>query len=303
VIEASWGGTPAEAWTSLDALSADASLMPVFRYRAHMMDAESTTLLNLQKMQAEVDRKIAEGQSASMPWHPDPDSWAPGALFNGMIAPLLPLPIRGVIWYQGESNTDAEQAPVYSRLFTTLIEDWRAKWKIGDFAFLFVQIANYGHAEAWPSIREAQRKSLALANTGMAVTIDIGETEQIHPSDKQDVGHRLALLARAIAYGEHVEDSGPLFRQAAAEGTQMRIWFDHAESGLIAKDGQLKGFEVAGADGRFVPARAEISGDSVIASSPSVKKPLYIRYGWAADPQCNLFNRDELPASPFTSQP
>jgi sialate O-acetylesterase len=137
----------------------------------------------------------------------------------------------------------------------------------------------------------------------MAVTIDIGEAEQIHPSDKQDVGHRLALLARAIAYGEHIEDSGPLFRQAVPEGAQMRIWFDHADSGFIAKDGGLSGFEVAGDDGKFVPAKAEISGKSVIASSASVKKPLYVRYDWAADPNCTLFNREDLPASPFTSQP
>jgi sialate O-acetylesterase len=142
-----------------------------------------------------------------------------------------------------------------------------------------------------------------MVNTGMAVTIDIGETEQIHPSDKQDVGHRLALLARVIAYGEDIEDSGPLFRQAMPEGAQMRIWFDHLGSGLIAKGGRLSGFEVAGADGKFVPAVAEISGENVIASSASVKKPFYIRYGWAADPHCNLFNREELPASPFTSHP
>jgi sialate O-acetylesterase len=303
VIEASWGGTPAEAWTSLDALSADSSLMPVFQYRAHMMDGESTTLLDLQKTQAEVDRKLAQGQSASMPWHPDPDAWAPGALFNGMIAPLVSVPIRGVIWYQGESNTDPEQAPIYEHLFSTLIEDWRAKWGIGDFPFLFVQIANYGHGELWPVIREAQRRSLAVANTGMAVTIDIGETEQIHPSDKQDVGHRLALLARAVAYGEHVEDSGPLFRQTVPEGGRMRVWFDHAGGGLIAKGDRLSGFEVAGADGKFVAAKAEIAGETVIVSSAAVAKPLYVRYGWAADPHCNLFNREELPASPFTSQP
>lgn len=235
VVEASWGGTPAEAWTSLDSLSADASLMPVFRYRAHMMDYEPTTLLNLQKMQADMDRKIAQGQAATMPWHLDPDSWAPAALFNGMIAPLLPMPIRGVIWYQGESNTDPEQVPVYGHLFQTLIQDWRTKWGMGDFPFLFVQIANYHYGDAWPPVREVQRRSLGLVGTGMAVTIDIGEAEEIHPSDKQDVGYRLALLARAVAYGEQVEGSGPLFRQAVPEGSQMRVWFDHVRSGLVAK--------------------------------------------------------------------
>jgi sialate O-acetylesterase len=137
----------------------------------------------------------------------------------------------------------------------------------------------------------------------MAVAIDIGETEQIHPSDKQDVGHRLALLARAIAYGEHVEDSGPLFRQAVPEGARMRVWFDHAGSGLVAKGGGLSGFEIAGADGKFVAAKAEIAGETVIVSSAAVAKPVYVRYGWAADPKCNLFNREQLPASPFTSEP
>src|ERR1700742_12388 len=184
VIEASWGGTPAEAWTSLDALSADASLMPVFRYRAHMMEDEPTTLLKLQMMQAEVDRQVALGKAASMPWHLDPNAWAPAALFNGMIAPITPFPIRGVIWYQGESNTNPEQVPIYAHLFQSLIQDWRAKWKIGDFPFLFAQIANYRYGEEWPAIREAERRSLALTNTGMAVTIDIGDAENIHPPDK-----------------------------------------------------------------------------------------------------------------------
>jgi sialate O-acetylesterase len=302
LIETSWGGTPAEAWTSLDALSADDSLMPVFRYRAHMMENESTTLLKLQAMQADVDRAVAQGKSASMPWHLDPNAWAPAALFNAMIAPLVPLSIRGVIWYQGESNTNPEQTPVYGRLFQTLIQDWRTKWGEGDFPFLFVQIANYRTADEWPSVRDAQRRALSLTNTGMAVTIDIGDSENIHPSDKQDVGHRLALLARAISYGEKIEDSGPLFEQAVPEGSHMRIWFDHASSGLVAKGDRLNGFEVAGADGKFVPAEAEISGQNVIASSAAVQKPLYVRYGWAADPHCNLFNYENLPASPFTSQ-
>jgi sialate O-acetylesterase len=267
-----------------------------------MMDDEPTTLLKLQMMQAEVDRKVAQGKAASMPWHLDPNAWAPAALFNGMIAPLTSLPIRGVIWYQGESNANPEQVPIYAHLFQSLIQDWRAKWGIGDFPFLFAQIANYHYGEEWPSIREAQRRSLALANTGMAVTIDIGDAENIHPSDKQDVGHRLALLARAISYGENIEDSGPLFRQAVPEGAQMRIWFDHVGDGLFVRGDSLQGFEVAGSDGKFVSAEAKLSGESVIASSSLVPSPLYVRYGWAADPHCNLYNQAGLPASPFTSQ-
>lgn len=302
VIESDWGGTPAEAWTSLSALSADASLMPVFAARASMMRDEATTLLEQKAQKSAADAAKAQGQQpVPAPWRPDPNSWAPGALFNAMIAPLVPLPIRGVIWYQGESNTDAARAPVYGRVFRTMIQDWRRQWGEGDFPFLFVQIANFSSPDDWPAVREAQLETLLLANTGMAVTIDIGNSTNIHPTDKQDVGHRLALWARAISYGEHVEDSGPLFRQAVPEAGAMRVWFNHSSSGLAVKGGELTGFEVAGTDGKFVPAQARVEGQSVVATSAAVGEPRYVRYGWAADPKCNLFNRDGLPASPFTS--
>ena len=206
-----------------------------------------------------------------------------------------------MIWYQGESNTDVERAPVYARLFPTMIEDWRSQWAQGDFPFLFVQIANFVSDDNWPLVREAQRKTLSLANTGMAVTVDIGNATNIHPTDKQDVGHRLALWARTISYGEHVEDSGPLFRQAVPQGNAMHVWFNHAARGLVVKGGDLKGFEVAGEDGKFTSADAKIESDSVVVSSSSVAKPVYVRYGWASNPECNLFNGDGLPASPFSS--
>jgi sialate O-acetylesterase len=220
-----------------------------------------------------------------------------------MIAPFTPLPIRGVIWYQGESNTDDDRAPIYANLFQTMIRDWRAHWAQGDCPFLFVQIANFNTTgDGWPIVRDAQRKTLALANTGMAVTIDIGDSHNIHPRDKADVGHRLALWARVLSYGEHIEDSGPLFRQAVPERNSMRVWFDHATGGVIAKGGELHGFEVAGVDGKFVPATARVDGSTVLVSSTAVASPVYVRYGWAADPKCNLYNGDDLPASPFTSQ-
>jgi sialate O-acetylesterase len=302
VVETEWDGTPAEAWTSLGALSADASLMPIFAARAHMMEDETTTLLEQKAEKQAADAARAKGKKPeAVPWHPDPNAWAPSALFNAMIAPLVPLPIRGVIWYQGESNTDAERAPMYARLFQTMIRDWRVHWAQGDFPFLFVQIANFDTTDDWPTVREAQRKALVLANTGMAVTIDIGNPTGIHPADKEDVGHRLALWARAISYGEHVEDSGPLFRQAVPENGGMRVWFNHAASGLVVKGGQLTGFEVAGMDGKFVSAQARVNGNSIIVSSASVPKPHYVRYGWAANPACNLYNGDGLPASPFSS--
>jgi sialate O-acetylesterase len=308
VIESSWGGTAAESWTSLDALSADASLMPVFAARSKMVDSQATTILDLQRQDREFERSAAQARAEGTPaprraWHPDFEAWAPSALFNGMIAPLTRFAIRGVIWYQGESNTGPERAFLYSHLFPAMITDWRRAWGEGDFPFLFVQIANWrsGPKDDWPLVRDAQRTTLSLKNTGMAVTIDIGDPGDIHPKNKQDVGQRLALAARAIAYGEKIEYSGPLFRQVVRENVALRVWFDHA-AGLMAEGGDVvKGFEVAGVDGKFFPADAKISGATVIVSSPSVVVPVSIRFGWASNPDCNLFNRDGLPASPFQS--
>lgn len=305
LIETDWGGTPAEAWTSLNALSADPSLMPVFAARAQMMDGQAKVVLQLKKEARQQEAAKAAGKPPiEFDWHPDTNSWAPAALFNAMIAPLTPLPIRGAIWYQGESNTDKDRAPIYSKLFQTMIQDWRAHWAQGNFPFIFAQIANYKTTpgDGWPIVRDGQRKTLSLVNTGMAVTIDIGDADNIHPRDKQNVGHRLALWARVLSYGEHIEDSGPLFTQAVPQGNAMRVWFSHAASGIMAKGGELHGFEVAGSDGKFMPATAKVDGDTVLASTSAVAAPVYVRYGWAANPQCNLYNGVGLPASPFTSQ-
>jgi sialate O-acetylesterase len=233
-------------------------------------------------------------------WHPDFAAWAPAALYNGMIAPLTPFAIRGVIWYQGESNSGPDRAPLYARLFPTMIRDWRNHWGEGDFPFLFVQIANWNTApeDLWPDVRNAQRQALALKNTGMAVTIDIGDAVDIHPKNKLDVGLRLALAARAIAYEEKIEWSGPLYRQVTQEEHALRVWFDHA-NGLAAKGAALTGFEIAGADGKYAPANAKIEGASVVVSNATVTAPISVRYGWAANPTCNLVNREGLPASPF----
>ena len=285
-------------------LSADASLMPVFAARSRMVDGQETTVLQMQQEERDYQQSVEQAKAEGKPvpwrnWHPDFAAWAPAALFNGMIAPLTHFAIRGVIWYQGESN-DAKRAPLYSHLFPTMINDWRRAWDQGDFPFLFVQIANFNtDPEAnWPEIRDAQRRTLSLRNTGMAVTIDIGDPGDIHPKDKLDVGSRLALAARAISYGEILEWSGPLYRQLTREDHALRVWFDHAK-GLAAKGGAVSGFEVAGADSQFVPADAKIEGTSVVVSSSSVSDPVSVRYGWAANPTCNLFNREGLPASPF----
>lgn len=305
LIETFWGGTPAESWTSLHSLAADASLMPIFAERAETIDARETTILQLEQQDRAYERAATQARADGKPvpgraWHPDFAAWAPAALYNGMIAPLTRFPIRGVIWYQGEAN-DGDRAPLYAHLFRTMISDWRRSWDEGDFPFLFVQIANWTTEPdgRWPEVRDAQRKALALRHTGMAVTIDIGDPVDIHPKDKLDVGLRLARAARAIAYGEKLEWSGPLYRQLTHEDHALRVWFDHAD-GLTAKgSAAVTGFEVAGTDGKYVTADAKIEGSSVVVSSASVPDPVSVRYAWADNPTCNLYNRDGLPASPF----
>jgi sialate O-acetylesterase len=312
LIETAWGGSPAEDWTSLSALSADASLMPVFAERALQMKEHPTALLDIEQGIRELDQATAQATAEDRPapnppWIHQIDWHGPAELYNAMLAPITAFPIRGVVWYQGERNTSLRRAMVYSRLLETLIRDWRQAWGEGDFPFLFVQLPNFkagrgAWGTAWPELREAQRQTLALKNTGMAVTIDIGEANNGHPKNKQDVGLRLALAAQAIAYGEKIEYSGPLYRQTTSEDHALRVWFDHAAEGLVAKGGTtLKGFEVAGTDRRFESAEARIEGTSVVVASPAVESPKFVRYGWADNPDVNLYNSAGLPASPFQS--
>jgi sialate O-acetylesterase len=213
-----------------------------------------------------------------------------------MIAPLLPYAIRGVIWYQGEANVGREKQ--YRTLFPTMISDWRRAWGEGDFPFLFVQIAP--HKDMTPEIREAQLlTSQHTSNTAMAVTIDCGDANDIHPAHKQPVGARLALAARALAYGEKVEYSGPTFDSLQITGSRAALRFTRLGGGLVVTDGALIGFTIAGADKVFHPASAVIEGDTVVVSAPDVPQPVAVRYGWANVPSGNLFNAAGLPASPF----
>lgn len=274
LIESNWGGTPAQSWTSREALQND----PALQYVA-----------------GEWQRVLAD------PALRKPYPTAPFRLYNAMIAPLTPYAIRGAIWYQGESNTSETHAFRYRRLFATMIEDWRNRWGEGDFPFLFVQLANFKANGLWPVLRESQAEALRLRNTGMAVTIDIGNPANVHPTNKQEVGRRLALAARALVYGEAVEFSGPVYRQATGEGGALRVWFTHAEGMQAKGGGAVSGFTVAGKDGNFVPAEARIEGDTVVVSSPQVSAPAAVRYAWADDPECNLINREGLPAVPFRS--
>jgi sialate O-acetylesterase len=240
----------------------------------------------------------------------------PTVLYNGMIAPLIPYGIKGAIWYQGESNAGAAQE--YQTLFPRMITDWREKWGEGNFPFLFVQLAAFMKPQAAPSeggwsyLREAQLMTLALPNTGMASAIDIGDAADIHPKDKADVGLRLALAAKHVAYGQDLVYSGPIYDSMKIEGNKIRVTFKDAGSGLtsgtppgtsngvtVSAPTGLTGFAIAGADQKFAWAKAEIEGNTIVVSSDQVASPVAVRYGWANNPSCNLYNKEGLPASPF----
>ena len=233
----------------------------------------------------------------------------PTVVYNKMVHPLLPYPIKGVIWYQGESNADhLEDAEAYRALFADMIRSWRDAWKVGEFPFLWVQLPNYNHAVTapsatsnWATMRASQNATLRLSNTGQAVVIDLGEADNIHPKNKRDVGVRLAAVARAVAYGQHVTHSGPVFRRSAVRGNQVTIEFDHAD-GLttVAPGAPVEGFAIAGADRHFVWARAQLVGGKVVTWSDSVSRPVAVRYAWEDNPQhVNLVNAAGLPAAPF----
>lgn len=283
LIDSSYGGTPAEAWTPIAALRAEPSLTGlVDGWEKRIAAAE------------------AKGQKDAA-LHPH----RPGNLYRAMIAPLAGLSLRGVIWYQGESN--ASRAWEYRTLFPTLIASWRAAWQRPDLPFGFVQLAAFGKRaaepgdNAWAELRDAQLFTLrTVPHTGMAVTIDIGDAERIHPANKQDVGRRLARWALCDVYGRRVEPSGPLYRAMEIRGPKVVVSFDHVGKGLKAgEEGAVEGFTVAGADRAFVPAIARIEGEQVVVFSPAVTKPVAVRYAWAANPACDLANAEGLPASPF----
>ena len=228
----------------------------------------------------------------------------PTALYNGMIAPLLPFAIRGAIWYQGESNAD--RAWQYRRLLPAMIKDWRKRFGVGSFPFYIVQLAAFQATAAeprennWAELREAQALTAkSLRNSGLAVAIDIGDANDIHPKDKRDVGHRLALWALAENYGKKLEDSGPWYRSMKISGDKVQLKFDHVDGGLTAKGGKLTGFAIAGQDHKFVWANAVIDDNTVIVSSPNVPKPVAVRYAWDINPVCNFYNNAGLPAVPF----
>jgi sialate O-acetylesterase len=228
----------------------------------------------------------------------------PTVLYNGMIAPLLPFAIKGAIWYQGESN--AGRARQYQRLLPAMIGDWRARFGVGNFPFYIVQLAAFQATypeprdSDWAELREAQALSAQrVGNAGLAVAIDIGDANDIHPKDKQSIGHRLALSALAKTYDRKIESSGPWYRSMKLTDDGIRLKFDHVDGGLLVKGDRLAGFAIAGSDRKFVWADAVIQNDTVLASSPKVFQPIAVRYAWDINPVCNLYNQSGLPAVPF----
>ncbi len=281
LIEAAYGGCGAESWVSEATLKAD----PIY---AQIL--EKTAAANRDPSQANTPNRAT-------------------VLYNGVIAPLQPFAIKGAIWYQGEQN--AARAHQYRTLFPALIKDWRRTWGQGDFPFLFVQLPNYipdktkpdhpaePESSAWAELRDAQRHALLTPNTGMAVTIDLGDPRDIHPTNKQDVGRRLARQALSVAYGQAIPASGPLYRSMSVVGDEVHLQFHHIGGGLVARGDELKGFSIAGADQKFVWGRATIVGGKVVVTSDQVPQPVAVRYAWADNPDCNLYNKDGFPASPF----
>ncbi len=311
LIHSSWGGTTAEAWTSRGTLESNPEFKSILDNGAKLLATYTKVFADYNKQladwRAESERSEADGKILPAPPEPPKDPRAdpalPSALFNGMVNPLTPYTIRGVIWYQGESNTDRPFQ--YRKLFPAMVQDWRQAWGEGDFPFLFVQIANWGvHTLKWrwPELREAQSMTLSLPKTAMAVTIDIGDGSDIHPRDKQDVGYRLSLAAQGSAYGHDIVYSGPIYKSMDIEGGAIRLHFSYSDGGLTAKSLSIisvSGFEVAGEDHKFVGADAKIDGDTVVVSSGEVPHPVAVRYAWGMNPRPSIYNHAGLPASPF----
>lgn len=309
LINSSWGGTQAEAWTPNSSLK----MLPDWderwkKYEDNIARAdELRAAFRAQTDQWKKDRaekkKGTPARGPRAPLLPDNPVW-PSNLYNGMIAPLQPFAIQGVIWYQGESNTG--DPSFYYTLFPEMIRSWRQTWGQGDFPFLFVQLAPHAR-DGLPDgvnvagIREAQRRTLdKVPNTAMVVTTDVGNPGDVHPRKKEPVGQRLALAAQSLAYGSKTVYSGPNFSKITIDGSKAILHFHHVGGGLVAlDDGKLRGFFIAAADKVFYPAEAVIEGDKIVVSSPNVSEPVAVRFGYKNVPDVNLWNKDGLPASPF----
>jgi sialate O-acetylesterase len=314
LIHSSWGGTPIQSWMALPVIQAYPGYEAYLKRKKEEVAAWPARKKQLEEQIQQWEKTAAKAQVEhrpvpDKPWNPGPpDSgqYMPANLYNAMIHPLIHYRIRGAVWYQGESNAGGGRggAVDYTDLQRRLIAGWRQDWNQGDFPFLYVQLPNWGNEgdrthESWAWFREGQAAVLNVPNTGMAVTIDIGEADNIHPQNKQEAGRRLALIALNRVYQKNVVCAGPQFAGATPDGRRMKINFTHAEGGLVCHGGALQGFELAGADQQWHPATATIAGDAVVVSSPQVTQPAVARYDWANNPDGNLYSAAGLPASPF----
>ena len=306
LVSCSYGASTIEAWIRGDTLAAH----PQFNELLQTFSKKCRTFRDEPKQFLDYGNALAKHERGRGPKNPDPiqDQHNLSVLHNGMIAPIVPYAIRGAIWYQGESNMNTRK--LYPDLQRTLIEDWRAQWGNPELPFYFVQLASHKAPQKdpgsgqLPEMREAQAKSLTIPHTGMAVTLDIGDEKDVHPRNKLDVGKRLARLALSGTYGKSAESSGPLFRESFIENGRVRMKFDHVAGGLVANDGPLRQFAIAGADGQFVWADARIEGPEILVSSPTVPNPTQVRYAWSDNPAgANLYNSEGLPAAPFRTTP
>jgi sialate O-acetylesterase len=343
LIADSYGGSPAQAWVSFEGLQKDPILDPFVQAHRKLLAGYDAAMASLpgdmaawkakdeewqrvsKPANAEAQKKWQEDAAAAAaagkpappqphlvnePQMPDPTGGHghPSALYNGMIVPILPYAIKGVIWYQGESNNGI--GPIYRTMFARLIQDWRERWGEGDFPFIFVQLPNFNYK--WSPMRESQLKTLAVPNTGMVVTIDVGGEHSLHPLYKEVVGGRMALVAEHVAYGKDLVYEGPLYKGMVVEGNSIRVSFNDVGSGLtigttpvhgadvtVAPTDKLMSFTIAGEDRVFHPAEAKIDGDTVVVTSAEVAHPVAVRYGWEPPTTCNLYNKEMLPASPF----
>lgn len=311
VIECCWGGSPVEAWLSYETLSKANGFEGVVKdfiregmdepaIRAHykeLVDSAKAGRNLLPPVPAD-----AYLHRSGFPGTVDGHTFYPGELYNAMLLPMTRMTVRGILWYQGENNGD--RGPQYECLFPTMIQEWRGLWTNEDMPFYFVQLANWHERKAvephanWGRLREAQAQALHLNNTGMAVAIDVGEADDIHPRNKQEVARRLALLALNHTYGKKVISEAPAFKNYEIKGNKCYLTFT-APADRFAPDGNLEGFTVAGAAGRFYKAEARREGNRIVVSAPEVSVPVAVRYAWADNPPISLYGENGLPVAPF----
>jgi sialate O-acetylesterase len=301
-LTVAYGASTVEAWVPRPAIAADPELKPML----DRFDAQENFYKTHPGAMA-ADAPPGPQTINARPPRPGPlrdpvqDQHEPTVLFNGMVHPVIPYAIRGAIWYQGESITGGKAGVLlYPHVMETLVTQWRQLWGEGDFPFYAVQLPALKNVSNNPMVREGQAQILTLPKTGLAVTIDIGDPDNVHPKNKAPLGERLTLIAMANAYGRKLEYSGPRYSSMKVEGNSVRIRFTHLGGGLMAKDGPLKWFQIAGADQQFYDAEATIEGKSVVVKSDKVAAPVAVRYAWDNYPfGCNLFNAAGLPAAPF----